>query len=120
MIEVSIGDGSGPPVKIEPTGVIGAFAVHQRLVGGLPTGATWTVTHVESGLAVWHVKTIAEAIKVAQWLDTAGPIPRTGGVAEMREWKRTLKPEQYTALAAHLQGIAPRVPALQPTAVGAW
>ena len=93
-------------VLVEPTAILGIYAVHKSISHGTAVGPGYTVTHRPSGLAVWHVRGFANAMAVAKFLDDEKLLPETKeGLAT---WKRELTPMARGHIATRLSAIAPR------------
>lgn len=90
------------PIYIEVTADthIGPYAVHKTIRQKQAQGPGWTVTHRDSGLAVWQVREERDAIRVASWLDAEGILPDNHVI--------TLTARERVQLIEKLSAIAPR------------
>lgn len=97
----------GATTVVIPEVIIGDFAVHNWLWGARAVGPGFTVTHVASGLALWTVRHLSDAVKVAQWLDKRKVVP-----VDAVTWKENLSGQARSKLIVDLTAIAQRfVPA---------
>jgi len=100
-----VGDGS-TSVNVTADGIVGPYAIHQRIVKGRASGPGWAVTHRALGKVVWVVETLGEAVRVAGWLDEHRIIPEEAEAAQT--WREHLSPTEYADLLTQLHGVAPR------------
>ena len=97
---------NGETARVVVESVVGDFAVHLRIWGGRAVGPGYSVTHVVSGIAVWTVAHLPDAIRVAQWLDKAQIIPKQEEAAVA--WRIRFKDPERSKLIQALTAIAPR------------
>lgn len=103
-VEVKLVDGRTAKVVAEV--LVGLFAVHQRMWDGRPIGTGYSVTHVPSGIAIWSVQHLPDAVRVAQWLDAGKLIGAED--ADAVRWWQLMTDEARSSFRAGLTKIAPR------------
>lgn len=100
---------NGASVEVTTKMQLGAYAIHNKLLLGIPTGPGMTVSHTPSGLAIWHTETFEQAEAIVRWLYAHVTIPdHLNTHHEVFRWWNGRSISFRTSIMEQLEAIAPR------------